>query len=63
MYNEIRKDGSAHQCNKDIVLLTYPPQYKCSICGAIYNQNFIKIVGESNITNALTPTDITKDKQ
>ena len=52
MYNEIPRTGTAHQCNKDIVLLTYPPQYECSICGAIDNQNFIRVVGADNITNA-----------
>lgn len=38
----------AHICNKEIVLLTYPTQYKCSICGSVDNTNFIKHVGAEN---------------
>lgn len=34
-----KKETPAHSCNRDIMLLTNPPQYKCSVCGFIHPRN------------------------
>ena len=30
-------EHTPHDCNRDIVLTSMPPQYQCSVCGRVFN--------------------------